>query len=290
MDLDIRGQRIPLGSVAGWLGAEGAVEGAASFTGGLRGPLHAPRGSWALGLAGVRVVGRVLGDGSATVDLDQGAFTARDVSFTGGLGGELHWAVGRRRVEGELSWPGLPVAVLAEAATGLLGEQCDVRAGFVWPVGEAVTGELVADGEGLHVLVVADEVAVEAEARLGEAIVTSVVLDREPGGGLRGSGQLRLAALDDVMARLLPEARVPLRGTGRVDYSVSWVPGDWPEVTGTVESLDLELEDRPVRLLNQPPSPCPRPGRRWRACSSVCSVTRSSCAGVSARTAPCTEM
>lgn len=249
LDLDIRGQRIPLQSVAAWLGVEELAAGTASFTGGLRGPLRSPRGSWALGLVGVSAMGRELGDGSATVDLDEGAFTARNLSFSGGLGGELRWAVGAGEVAGELSWPGMPVALLGKAAAELLGSSCDVRTDFLWSLDRPLVGKLRAVNEGFELEVVADQTGVGANARLGDAAVASVALARDPEGRLKGPGRLRLDAVEDVVERLLPLASVPARGSAEVAFEVDWPPGDWPQLAGTLEALDLELEERPARLL-----------------------------------------
>ena len=112
--LDLRGHRLPIATIAEWAGLEGMADGAFSFTGGLRGALGLPRGSWAAGLADVAVAGLDLGDATATIDLADGRFEARGLDFDDGLKGRVWWQVADGEVGTDLSWDGMPLAFLGD--------------------------------------------------------------------------------------------------------------------------------------------------------------------------------
>jgi len=110
LKLTLRGNRVPLANAVAWMGASGSAAGVFSFTGGLRGSLASPRGSWAVGMDDAVLMGQELGDGSATVDLAGGRFEGRGLSFDRGLAGSVWWDVVKSDVGGKLKWVTRPVA------------------------------------------------------------------------------------------------------------------------------------------------------------------------------------
>jgi hypothetical protein len=121
LDLVFRGSQLDLGRLLAWVGIEHGVSGLASFTGGLRGELDHPRGSWALGLEQVEVLGQLLGDGAATVDLVDGRFGVNGLRFDQGLEASARWTVMEDELEGRLRWPQMPVRGLGATAIKLVG-------------------------------------------------------------------------------------------------------------------------------------------------------------------------
>ena len=125
--LDLRGHRLPIATIAEWAGLEGMADGAFSFTGGLRGALGLPRGSWAAGLADVVAAGLDLGDATATINLADGRFEARGLDFDDGLQGRVWWQVADGDVGTDLRWDGMPLAFLGDTITRTIGETTDVQ-------------------------------------------------------------------------------------------------------------------------------------------------------------------
>ncbi len=250
LELLIRGDEVPLNTVAGWIDQGGVVDGTASFTGQLSGPIASPKGSWALALSGVALAGHSLGSASSAVDLAGGVFSARALAFDEGLEGSVSWAVNEGTVSGLLSWPGMALADLGAAATRLVGEHADARLEFTLSQNGPATGSLeLATDDGVKLEVTADPAGVDGRLSLADTAAASVRLDRRGDGGLEGDGEVVVPEVARLLARLEPDAGVPLTGTARVSGHVTWPPDSGPEIAGRLETLDLELEDRPVHLI-----------------------------------------
>ena len=247
--LDLRGHKIPLATIAEWADQDGMAEGDLSFTGGLRGPLELPRGSWAAGLSDVSIAGLALGDATATIDLANGTLEARGIEFTDGLAGRVAWQVMAGNVDGDLGWTGMPLAFLGETITGTVGETADVR----------LVGRLTPEGRPAGALDVVTEVGlVEVRAEpdnwvvqgaLAEALDGSVELRRTQDGHLAGTGRLTLNSAQDLLDRVLPGSGIPLEGSASVGIDVDWPTGSTPVISATLEELELTLQDDPIRLL-----------------------------------------
>lgn len=248
--LDIRGHRIPLAVLASWIGEESTADGAFSFTGGLRGPLALPRGSWAAGLADVSVGGLDLGDATATVDLADARFEARGLDFDGGLRGRIWWHVPSGEVGADLEWPAMPLDRLGDTVARTFGPTADVRlAGRLTRDGRP-TGTLSAVSPAATVDVAAEPDRWQVRGRLADAVDGSVELTRSADGHLAGSGELRLESAEALLARMLPDSGIPLAGQASMEIDVDWPAGSAPVVEGTVDELDLTLQDDPIRLLS----------------------------------------
>jgi hypothetical protein len=249
LNLDLRGHRVPLSAFARWMGQEGMAEGAFSFTGGLRGPVGLPRGSWAAGLADVTIAGLDLGDATATIDVADGQFVARAIEFDRGLTGRVSWHVTSGEVGGDLRWPGMPLDFLGDALTRTVGSSADVElAGRITTDGHP-TGTLVAKSEAGTIEIQADEERWSVQGSLEDALVGSAELTRTADGHLAGPGELRLTSAEDLLARVLPDSGVPLVGSATVDVDVDWPAGEMPRIAGTVREVDLDLQDHPIELL-----------------------------------------
>jgi hypothetical protein len=253
LDLKIRGHRIPMRRIAAWIGQPGQADGALSFTGGLRGPVASPRGSWAVGVDDAALIGRELGDASATVDLAQGRFDANGVLFEGGLNGSLYWAVSDAEVGGDLEWLGMPIGALEDTSTRLLGGTADLRLGFRLPREGAASGRIEAVSSRARFVANADDSGVRIDASLADAAIANAVLDRTEGGGLAGIGELRLESAEGLLAQLFPDAGLPLRGSARAGLQLRWPNGELPTIRGVLDELDLSLDDRPLRLISPAP-------------------------------------
>ncbi|HOC43140.1 MAG TPA: translocation/assembly module TamB domain-containing protein [Thermoanaerobaculales bacterium] len=253
LDLAIRGFRIPAATVAGWAGAPGQAAGVLSFTGGLRGSIAAPRGSWAVGFDEARLLGQGLGGGTAAVDLAGGRFDARALSFEGGLVGSAWWDTASGGVGGRLRWPGMSLDALGEELSDLAGGTADLELDFEMAREVPTTGRLRLDAPAAVVDVVAGPGAVTVDAALAKAAVLSATLQRLGDGALEGGGELRVEDVATLIAHLAPGATVPLTGAAQAAFRTRWPAGGLPTVEGALESADLELDGRPVQLLE--PSP-----------------------------------
>ena len=249
LGLDLRGHRLPIATIAGWVGLEGMADGAFSFTGGLRGALGLPRGSWAAGLADVVAAGLELGDATATINLADGRFEARGLDFDDGLQGRVWWQVADGEVGTDLNWNGMPLAFLGDTITRTIGDTTDARlVGRLTPDGHP-TGSLVAKTEAGNITVTAEPDRWVVRGELADAVDGSVELLRQAEGQLAGGGELRLTSAQGLLARVLPDSGIPLDGTAEVHIDVDWPAGSIPTITGTVEKLGLNLQDDPVQLL-----------------------------------------
>jgi len=238
-----------MATVAAWLGAEGHAEGVISFTGGLRGPLSSPRGSWAVGFDGARLLGQELGGGTATIDLADGRFEGRGLTFENGLEGTAWWDLTSGATGGRLRWPQMPLAALGETATRLAGDTADLDLEFEVPREGPPTGRILALCPEALIEVDAKEATVDLHVEAAEAVTLEASLQRTEPGWLIGSGRLRLLSAEKLVARIFPTSDVPLTGTGGANIEVSWPPDQLPTVTGTIGDLDLQLEGRDIRLV-----------------------------------------
>lgn len=263
LDLSIRGYRIPAATIAGWAGAPGQAAGTLSFTGGLRGSLAEPHGSWAVGIDGAQLLGRPLGDGSGALDLAGGRFDARAVSFEGGLHGSAWWDTGSGDVGGRLQWPAMKLDAIGGTLSSLAGGTADLDLEFELPREGPTTGRFHADSPDAVVNVVAEPEAVTVDAALAQAVFLTASLDRREDGSLEGGGELRVDDVPALIAHLAPASAVPLAGSARAVFDAHWPAGGLPTVTGTLESADLELEGRPVRLLSPSPFRLSQQGARF---------------------------
>jgi autotransporter translocation and assembly factor TamB len=263
LDLSIRGYRIPVATVADWAGASGQAAGTLSFTGGLRGSIAEPRGSWAVGFDGAQLLGQPLGGGSGAVDLAGGRFDARAVSFEGGLHGSAWWDTGSGGVGGHLLWPAMSLDAIGGSLASLAGGTADLELEFELPREGPTTGRFHAESPDAVVDVVAEPEAVTVEAALAEAAFLTASLDRREDDSLEGAGELRLNDIPALMTHLAPGSAVPLAGSARAVFDTRWPAGGLPTVTGSLESADLELDGRPVRLLSPSPFQLSRQGARF---------------------------
>jgi len=247
-NLGIRGQAIPLDQVAQWVGGAG-LHGLGAFAGHLHGPLNQPRGSWALAIRDPSFMGQALGDGAATVELADGAFTVRGAEFVGGLRGGARWQVFDGMLETDLVWEGMPLDALGTQTVDLLGAQADVSTSFQWPFGGRLSGRLEIRNAEAKMVATADTDIVRVEGHLADAVAAVLDLARRPDGTLEGEGELWLVSAGDLLHRLSPAAQVPLEGSGHARFAVSWPEGRWPSIAGQLETLEMALGDRPVLLI-----------------------------------------
>jgi len=249
LSLDLRGHRLPMATLAEWAGQDGIASGAFSFTGGLRGALDLPRGSWAAGLADVTIAGLDLGDATATIDLADSRFEVRGLDFDDGLQGRVWWQVSDGEIGADLGWEGMPLAFLGDTITRTIGDTADVQLnGRLTPEGRPA-GTLAAETEAGSIAINAEPDSWVVRGQLADAVDGSVELTRAAEGRLAGDGELRLRSAQGLLARVLPDSGIPLEGTAAVHIDVDWPAGSLPVIAGTVEEVGLSLQDDPVRLL-----------------------------------------
>jgi translocation and assembly module TamB len=82
-----------------------------------------------------------------------------------------------------------------------------------------------------------------------DAITAGGSLTRSAEGALTGDGTIELSSAEDLIRRLAPTSELPLAGTASGAYRVEWPPGGLPSAAGVIDDLDLQLEARPVRLI-----------------------------------------
>jgi len=247
--LDLRGHRIPMSNLAEWVGQPGMADGAFSFTGGLRGRLDLPRGSWAAGLADVTIAGLELGDATATIDLVDGRFEARGIDFNDGLQGRVWWQVADSEVGADLNWEGMPLAFLGDTITRTIGETARVRLAGRLARGGRPTGILEATTADATIDITAEPDSWIVHGGLADSVGGSVELVRTAEGQLAGSGEIQVTSAQGLLAKVLPDSGIPLEGTAGIDISVDWPEGSLPIIDGTVKNLGLELQGDPVQLL-----------------------------------------
>lgn len=249
IDLSFRGQDIPLERVGNWIDAPVSVDGSGSFAGRLRGSLKSAKGSWALGLSDVVVAETRIGDGSAAVALEQGRFVARDLGFSEGLTGNVWWQVPDGEVGGDLSWEAMPLAPLGHTAVSIVGSIADAEVDFRWPFAEAPVGNVELVGPGLTAVLESDVDKVVSDIEVDGVGTASLLLSRDPSGGLSGGGRVELSGAQELVTRIIPEAQIPLYGRSEARLEIELPSTGAPSLHGVLEALDLELDERPIRLV-----------------------------------------
>jgi hypothetical protein len=250
IDLEIRGRRIPLEAAATWVGLEQWVDGGtATFSGALDGSIASPTGSWNLDIEQPVVAGLDLGDASTVIELGEGRFSCADIVCNHGLQGSLFWNVHDAEVGGDLFWPQMPLTFLGDDLQRLAGNTADVDLDFNVPFGQTptVTLRAASDHAILDVVGTPDSVAVIADIR--GALETSTVLARGADGSLSGDGSLKVTSASELLGLLAPEAGVPLTGTAEADFTVVWKDQALPRIEGRMHTLDVVLEEQPIRLI-----------------------------------------
>lgn len=250
LDLEIRGRRIPMKSVASWIDLDQLVDtGLISFSGLLEGPIAMPRGSWRFDIDEPSLAGLALGQTSTTVDLADARFTCNELSSSNGMNGEIWWDVSGAVTGGSLSWPDMPLATFGEAFTTLIGASADTTLDFALPGDNPPTGRLVAKAKNGHFTVDVGPETVHVTAAMEGAAEAEATLVRAADGALVGHGSLDLGSASGMLAYLAPEAGVPLDGNGRASFDIDWSDSDLPRLEGVIEALELDLDTQPVQLL-----------------------------------------
>jgi autotransporter translocation and assembly factor TamB len=250
IDLELRGRRIPLDSVASWIDLEQWVDsGTISFSGALDGPVASPTGSWQLSIDEPVLAGFDLGTASTTVALDKGRFSCSDLSCDHGLEGHLFWNVNEAEVGGTLSWTAMSLAPFGQEVLRLAGDSADVSLEFRVPFGQRPTTALRAESEHARLDIQGEPETVEIDAAIHGALEVNAHLDRNDEGRLFGDGTLKVTSANELLAHLAPEAGVPMSGTAGASFTVDWKDEPLPRIEGRLESLDLELEKQAIGLL-----------------------------------------
>jgi autotransporter translocation and assembly factor TamB len=81
------------------------------------------------------------------------------------------------------------------------------------------------------------------------ALETRASLLRETDGRLHGRGEILMHSAGSVLELLAPASGVPLSGTARASFDVDWGDEPLPRLAGTLEGLELQLGEQPVRLI-----------------------------------------
>jgi autotransporter translocation and assembly factor TamB len=250
LNLDIRARQIPATAVASWIDLDQWVDGGRiSFTGGLRGPLALPRGSWALGLNDLAVAGFDVGNASATIDLVDGQFTCHDLRADQGLVADFWWNVPDAEIGGSLSWPKMPLGIFGETIAHTAGDVADFHLDFDLPLEGGPTGTLTAVSEHANLQLQAEPETVVVEAHLAESADLQASLVRTSDGFLSGNGKIFVTSAQELLAHLVPESGVPLSGTAQASFEVAWGDEPVPQVEGLLEEIDLTLDERRVQLV-----------------------------------------
>ena len=250
IDLELRGHRIPLEAVASWIGLEHWADGGTvSFSGNLDGPVASPAGSWQLSIDNPILAGLDLGSASTTIDLESGRFSCTDLSCDHGLAGNLFWNVHEAEIGGTLTWPQMQLAPLGEEMQRLAGKTADISLEFRVPFGDRPTAELRAQSEFAQLDIQSEPDAVAIVATIQEALEIRADLDRASDGGLSGDGTLKITSANGLLTLLAPEAGVPLSGTADASFTVDWKDEPLPRIEGRLETINLELENQAIQLL-----------------------------------------
>lgn len=249
LDLELRGREVPLAEIARWIDLGPVATGDLAFTGVLRGDPAEPRGSWAIGLTDVTLLGERLGDAAGNLGLDDGRFSLSRLAFDRGLTGDVSWDVGRRWLGVAAAWPRMPLAVLGARLEAPLGDVGSAELEMSWFLDELPTG---------HASLTTAAVELDAEATSGEVTLSGaaegvgrgrLALERTAAGDLEGAGELHLESARELVARLAPTAEIPLTGTAEASLEVRWPAAGLPRATGRLETIDLRLDERPIRLV-----------------------------------------
>jgi len=248
LELQIDARDIPLEDIMGWAGFDpGLWSGELSFSGGLRGAVGAPSGSWALGIHRMRAGGLDCGDGSASIELEDGVFRARHLSFDSGLQGSLSWHVMARKLDGKVEWKGLPIDTDSVAGRLFGPDPIDWEADFRWALSEALPrGELLL-GNGISSLrgSLSDE-GLKCSLRLRDALTAEVEV---PGfradESWRGGGRIDISDLGVLVDRVGNIGNSGLGGKLRLDLKV--------EGRGTgLEALEIRPVDMQIAFNERP--------------------------------------
>ncbi|MDX2438030.1 MAG: translocation/assembly module TamB domain-containing protein [Acidobacteriota bacterium] len=250
LNIDIRGNKIPLVAIASWIDLEESVDsGLLSFDGDLSGPIALPRGSWVAEIDNLSLGGIALGNASTELELADARFSCSDLRCDRGLEARLWWDVTAAEVAGSLNWPGMPLAGMGEPVTRLAGPAADVVLDFHLPIGGEMATELTATSERGRLAITQGPETVDFTAEINGAASAQARLERTAAGDLHGRGEIMMSSANELLALLGPDIAVPLAGTGRADFSVDWGDETWPRLAGTLQELDLSLADQPVQLV-----------------------------------------
>jgi len=242
LDLTINGHGLPAADIAGWLGAGNLVSGNLAFTGGLRGPIAAPTGSWALGFQGLTVGPERVGNGTATIDLGGGVFSFHGLSCDAGIGGRFSWNVPRMAIRGELHAADIAAKPFGPVAEALLGSKLSLETAFNWSPGHDLMGRITVRGPGGTAAADLGPGRLDVDATLSGAARARVHLVRGPDGLYTGPATIDVSSVAALLERFGgPGSRAVLHGRGHGSFRVSWKQGEIPRISGTFDRLDLAL-------------------------------------------------
>jgi hypothetical protein len=253
IDLRMDGQRLDLARTAQWidLGNTG-TEGEVSFTGGLRGTIALPQGSWAVGLGATRTLGQDLGDGSARLELENGVFSLRNLEFDRGLGGQLRWSVSDETLGGDLAWQGMQTALVPPPLDRIVGQVFDWQLGFEWPLTEhPASGMLRVLGESARLDLAFDERGLRATADVPD--VASGRLEVDAGAGdapWHGSGSVTIESMAAFADRMAPAIGMPIAGSVGAVFDLEGRGLAVDRVDGRLTNVALTLGDRAIQLIS----------------------------------------
>lgn len=139
LELQIDGRDLPLEKIMKWAGlGASSPRGEVSITGGLRGDLHKPTGSWALSLSRMSLAQLNCGSGAASIELEQGVFHARQLEFDRGLKSDLFWDLPGRRLGADFQWKNMDLPPTSELRRFFGRSSIDCNGKFLWALDETL--------------------------------------------------------------------------------------------------------------------------------------------------------
>ncbi len=247
IDMETRGQSIPIAELAAWADADDEVEGRFSFTGRFSGPLSAPRGSWAVGLTDVVLAGLNIGDGSTGLAFEEQSFSLHGLCFDSGLEGKISWQVASGAVDVGVHWPVISLTGLGQTGMGLLGSQMGFDSEFRW-MGEGIPeGWLRAGTDRASFEARCDEGHIVVNGSIGESVSIGADLEEKVGGEIVGRTTVAISAVEDILSQILADAKVPLTGGVLIDAGVQWTAQGELQLVGSMSPRQLDLDGRSVK-------------------------------------------
>lgn len=251
LQLQIDGRDLPMGSVMTWAGLEGTVwSGALSFSGGLRGSLDSPSGSWALSARDMSVGGLNCGSGGASVELEDGVFRARRLNFDEGLRGDLLWDVMGRHFQADLGWDEMKLGSFSLLKHVFGQEPIEMNAHIDWALNETLPlGKVVLENKRSRLFGEISEDGLHLRGELGGALSARVEI---PGFKLAkswsGSGALQTEDLAALLRKIGGSEDLGLSGGMRLGLKLSGIGTEITSLETRIEETHVSFDTKPISL------------------------------------------
>lgn len=252
LQLQINGRDLPMNKVMSWAGSEpGLWSGALSFSGGLRGNLAAPSGSWALSAREMTAGGLKCGSGGAFVELEDGVFRARQLDFDRGLEGDLAWKVVGQHFWADLGWKQMELDGNSLLGKVFGGKAIDWQAKIDWKLREALPeGRIKLENQFSRLEGELSDEGLLLQGKLRDALAARVEIpDFDAHRPWSGTGELRTEKLSDIFGYLGGPKELGLKGRMRFGLKLQGVGTALQNFEARNEEMEVSFDEKAISIL-----------------------------------------